>query len=268
MQRRKFIRSSIAATAAAATAGAATAAATVNPAAANSNLMASKEVYEWREYEIRFGADLGQLENYFKAALIPALNKHGVKAVGVFKEWRPSDPAKVYVLIPYASFEGYISVNAKLKADEDYIKNSAGYNGVPVEKAIYDRYTASLMTAFEGFPTMVVPAAQPRIFELRTYEGYSEEAVRRKVKMFHDGEFPIFKRAQLNPVFFGEVVAGDKLPRLTYMITCDSMEDRDKGWGDFVADPEWKRLVGDSQYANTISKIINTFLAPTAYSQV
>jgi len=260
MQRRKFIRSSIAVTAGAAVAA--------NPAMANNKFQEPKEVYEWREYELRFGTDQGQLDNYFKTALIPALNRLGVKTVGVFREWRPSDPAKIFLFVPYPSFESYISVNAKLKADADYLKNSAAYNGLTVDKAIYDRFTASLMTAFEGFPTMVVPAAAPRIFELRTYEGYSEDAVRRKVKMFHDGEFPIFKRAKLNPVFFGEVIAGDKMPRLTYMVTCDSMEERDKGWVAFVADPEWKRLIADTQYANTISKIRNTFLVPTAYSQV
>lgn len=86
--------------------------------------------------------------------------------------------------------------------------------------------------------------------------------------MFNDGEFPIFTRAKLNPVFFGEVIAGDKLPRLTYMLTCNSMEERDKGWSAFVADPEWKKLLADPQYANTISKISNTFLVPTSYSQV
>jgi hypothetical protein len=46
------------------------------------------------------------------------------------------------------------------------------------------------------------------------------------------------------------------------------MEERDKGWSVFVADPEWKKLVADPQYANTISKIRNTFLVPTSYSQV
>lgn len=260
MQRRKFLQSSIAVTAGIA--------ATLQPAIAGDKYSAQKEVYEWREYEMRFGSDQGQLENYLKTALIPALNKYGVKTVGVFKEWRPSEPAKVYLLVPYSSLEHYLSVNIKVKADAAYIKNSTVYNSIPADKPIYNRFTSSLMTAFDGFPAMVVPSGASRIFELRTYEGYSEDAVRRKIKMFHDGEFPIFSRAKLNPVFFGEVIAGDKMPRLTYMITCNSMEERDKGWSAFVADAEWKKLVADPQYANTISKISNTFLVPASYSQV
>lgn len=260
MKRRKFLRSSLAA--------AAGVSVTINPLLAADKPPIQKEVYEWREYEARFGSDLGQLENYFKTALIPALNKYGVKKVGVFKEWRPSEPAKIYLLTSYSSLDDYLPINIKVKADADFIKNSAAYNSIPPDKAVYNRFTSSLMIAFDGFPTMVVPSGASRIFELRTYEGYSDDAVRRKIKMFNDGEFPIFNRANLNPVFCGEVLAGDKLPRLTYMITCNSMEERDKGWSTFVADPEWKKLVADPQYANTISKISNSFLVPTSYSQV
>lgn len=260
MQRRKFLQSSLAVTAATAV--------NINPATAGDKDPKQKEVYEWREYEMRFGSDQGQLDNYFKTALIPALNKHGVKTVGVFKEWRPTEPRRFFLLTPYSSLDNYLSVNLKVKADADYIKNSADYNSIPVDKAVYTRFTSSLMLAFDGFPAIVVPSGETRIFELRTYEGYSEEAVKRKIKMFNDGEFPIFNRAKLNPVFCGEVIAGDRQPRLTYMITCNSMEERDKGWSAFVADPEWKKLIADPQYANTISKISSTFLVPTAYSQV
>lgn len=257
MHRRSFIRSSLAVTAV-----------TLDHTVAGVKDPAQKEIYEWREYETRFGGDQKQLENYLKTALIPALNKYGVKPVGVFKEWRPSDPARIYVLTPYASIENYLSVNAKVKADAAYLENSAAYRNIPVDKAAYSRFTSTLMAAFDGFPKLVSPGGETRMFELRTYEGYSEDAVSRKIKMFHDGEFPIFERAKLNPVFCGEVIAGDRMPRLTYMITCSSMEERDKGWTAFLADPEWKKLVSDPQYANTISKISNVFLVPVSYSQV
>ncbi|ULT23092.1 NIPSNAP family protein [Sphingobacterium sp. E70] len=64
------------------------------------------------------------------------------------------------------------------------------------------------------------------------------------------------------------MIAGDKLPRITYLLTCDNMDEHEKGWKAFIADPEWKRLISDAQYANTISKISNAFLVPTSYSQV
>lgn len=130
MKRRKFLQSSL-------TAGLAT---TIIPVIGADNNATEQEIYEWREYEIRFGSDQQQLDNYFKSALIPALNKYGVKAVGVFKELVPSEPAKFYLLTPYSSLDNYLSVNTKVKMDADYIENSATYNSIPEDKALYDRF--------------------------------------------------------------------------------------------------------------------------------
>jgi hypothetical protein len=236
--------------------------------AANQTPAAVKEMYEWREYDMHFGADQSQLENYFKSALIPAYNKYGVKSVGVFREISKSEPAKIYLLLSFASFNDYMTVTAKVKADDDYVKNSQVYSSIPAEKPVYNRYSSSFMIAFDGMPKLVVPDTGTRIFELRTYEGYSEDAVRRKIKMFNDGEFPIFYRTKLTPVFFGEVISGKNLPCLTYMITFKNLEERDKNWAAFLADPDWKKLTADPQYANTVSNIIKIFLEPTPYSQV
>jgi len=115
---------------------------------------------------------------------------------------------------------------------------------------------------------MIVPANQPRIFEIRTYEGYSEDAVRRKVKMFNADELPIFYKVKLNPVFFGKVIAGEHMPCLTYMLTFKDMAERDANWKAFSADSDWKRISAAPEYANTVSNIIRVFLEPVAYSQV
>ena len=139
-----------------------------------------KEFYELRTYELKFGSPRGNLENYFKNALIPALNKYGVKNVGVFGEIGLSDPAKVYLLIPYASIEDFASINAKIKTDEDFLKASQEYNALPPEKAPFNRYVSSLMNAFDGLPQLIKPTAEQKLLELRTYESYSEDAARRK----------------------------------------------------------------------------------------
>ena len=258
MQRRKFLQSSLLAASAVGT----------GSAYAANDKPAVKEMYEWREYDMRFGSDQSQLENYFKTALIPAYNKYGVKTIGVFKEISKSEPAKIYLLLPFASFNDYMTVTAKVKADDDYIKNSQAYNSIPADKPVYSRYSSSFMIAFDGMPKLITPENSPRIFELRTYEGYSEDALRRKLKMFNEGEFPIFYRTKLTPVFFGEVISGKNLPSLTYMITFKNLEEREKNWAAFGADPDWKKLLSDPQYANTVSNIIKIFLEPTAYSQV
>lgn len=235
---------------------------------AGSEKVVKKELYEWREYEIRFGSSQAALHEYFEKALIPAFNKYGVKSVGVFKETGKSEPAKIYLLIAYPSFEDYIPINEKVKSDNDFKKNSAAWDKMPFDKPVYNRFNTSLLIAFDGLPALKIPAKEPRIFEVRTYEGYNEDAVRRKIKMFNDEEFTIFNRTKLTPVFFGEVVAGPHLPCLTYMITFKNMEERDKNWSAFGADADWKRVSADPQYANTVSNIRRVFLEPLPYSQV
>lgn len=225
-----------------------------------------KECYEFRTYELK--GDQHFIHDYFSKALIPALNKLGVKKVGAFTEIGKTEPTKLYLLIAYPSLDSFSSINAQLKKDKDYFAASTEYNQLPVDKPAYFSLETSLMIAFDGLPTLVAPANSPRIFELRTYMGYSEDAVQRKIKMFNLEEFPIFYKTKLTPVFFGEVIAGPNLPCLTYMITFKNMEERDASWKAFSADPDWQRVSKLPEYANTVSRINKVFLEPTAYSQV
>jgi len=225
----------------------------------------TKEIFELRVYESR---STQNLENYLSKALIPALNRQGIKKVGAFSEIGKSEPAKTYLLIPYASMADYAAVIAQLKKDKDYAQASQDFNQLGVDQAPFFRYDTSLMIGFDGFPKLVAPEMKTRIFELRTYEGYSDDAVRRKIKMFNESEFPIFYRTKLTPVFFGEVIAGKNLPHLTYMITFKDMAERDANWKAFGADPEWQRILKAPEYANTVSKIIKTFLEPLSFSQI
>src|SRR5688572_27604701 len=181
MERRNFIHKSILTTAAVAGAGIGTTLAQGSPR--------NKEVYEFRVYHMR--RNLSPLDNYFSKALIPALNRMGVKNVGVFTEISKSEPAKIYVLIPYGSFEDFAKTTLELKNDKAFEEASAEYSKIPVDQAVYERYDSSVMIAFDGVPKMVVPPKNQRLFELRIYEGYNEDAVRRKVKMFNEGELDI-----------------------------------------------------------------------------
>lgn len=255
MKRRQFVASSLLAAPALTTA-------LTQPTAA------PKGVFEWRTYEPKYGSPQSNIENYLKEALIPALNKQGVKTVGAFREMGKSDPAKLHVLIPYPSWDAYTTAPGKLTADPAFAQASQTYTGLTPDKAPYGRYTTSLMSAFDALPQVTVPAKEARIFELRTYEGYSEDAVRRKIKMFNVDELPIFYATKLNPVFFGEVVAGEHMPCLTYMLTFKNMAERDANWKQFVDSADWKRVSALPEYANTVSNIIRIFLEPTAYSQI
>jgi hypothetical protein len=257
MERRDFIQKSI-------LTGAAVAGATLGAQAQNSPK--SKEVYEFRVYEMR--RNLNPLDNYFSKAFIPALNRMGVKNVGVFRERSLTEPAKIYVLIPYASFADFSRVVLGLKNDQEFSEASADYNKIAFDQAVYDRYDSSLLLAFDSLPRMVIPSKSQRLFELRIYEGYSEDALRRKVKMFNEGEIEIFNKVKLPAVFYSENISGKGLPCLTYMAAYENMEQRDTVWKDFVVHPDWQKMSKLPEYANTVSKIHKIFLEPLPYSQV
>ncbi|MEZ4905480.1 MAG: NIPSNAP family protein [Spirosomataceae bacterium] len=211
---------------------------------------------------------MSRLEAYLQSALIPALNRLGVSKIGVFKEISKDDPAILHLLLVYPSQAGYFQIQTQLKKDADYLKASEAYHQTPVDKAIFDRVSSSLLLAFDGMPKLITPTKEPRILELRTYEGYSEDAVRRKIKMFNESEIAIFNKTKLNIVFFGEVLIGQRMPCLTYMLTFKDMEERNANWAKFSADPDWKQVSQAAEYANTVSRIQRVFLEPTAYSQI
>ena len=261
MKRRKFIKSS----------AAAGLAATSTMTYGNSSgvfQVEDQQIYEWRCYTMKFGGPGNQLHQYLEKALLPALNKAGVDKVGVFMELGQATPAKVYMLISYHSFEHLATVKMDLAGDEIYQKAAMAFNELPKAKQVFKRYDTHILKAFSGIPVMKTPDQEERIFELRTYEGFSDDAVSRKVKMFNEGELDIFYKTKLNPVFFGEMIAGPLMPALTYMLWFKDLEERDANWKDFIAHPDWKRMSSMEEYKDTVSNIIRVFLKPTDYSQI
>jgi NIPSNAP len=108
-----------------------------------------------------------------------------------------------------------------------------------------------------------------RIYELRSYEGHTEKISKNKIKMFNEGdEVGLFKRLGFNAVFYGEVIAGGRMPNLMYMTTFPNKASRDEHWDAFRVDAQWKTLSGMSEYKNNVSKIDIFFLRPTDYSDI
>ncbi len=229
---------------------------------------AQKDFYELRVYTMKRGGPSSGLHNYLEKALMPALNREGVKNIGVFEEFGMSQPAKFYLLIPYASMSAYEAVHAKLKIDKTFIDASMDYNQLSQKAFPYGRVEVSHFIAFDGIPRLVKPDGGSMLFELRTYESYGEDAARRKRKMFNEGELEIFEKTGLHSVFFGEKIAGAQMPALTYMLAFENMEERDANWAKFVAHPDWKTISSLEEYANSVSDIKRVFLKPLGYSQL
>lgn len=231
----------------------------------------NRQFYELRVYTLKNDQQQKLVEDYFKGALIPALNRLGSKNIGVFTELKPVGQTKMYALIPYNSFDDFLTVQNKLTSDTFYQRQGVPYLYAPASDPAYERIESSLLEAFVHMPKMDAPEQKPRIFELRRYEHATESAGKKKLEMFNDaGEIDVFKRLGFKPVFFGETLIGDHRPNLIYMITFDDMAAHDSHWKSFGSDPEWKKIsaIPDYSDAKLVSHITSTFLSPAACSQI
>jgi hypothetical protein len=267
INRRAFLKTSLAATAVTALAG------TKAPAADAAPVPAGRDYFELRAYRLREGASHGLLDAYLEKALIPALNARGIGAVGVFTEPDAKDGPAVWVLIPHPSLESVGSVTASLNADPAVKAAGADYLASPTkDQPAFDRIDSWLLLAFSGLPRLAVPAlarsGKPRIFEMRTYQSFSEQKALKKVDMFNAGEIGLMQDLNLSPVFYGQVLVGRDLPELTYLLCSPDLETHKRNWTAFGVHPIWVKLKNDPQYADTVSKITSRFLVPAAYSQI
>ena len=264
MKRRSFVKTSVLATVAGA----------IIPQidmAAKTFKTDSREFYELRIYTLKNDQQQKLVEDYFKNAAIPALNRLGNKNIGVFTELKPAGQTKIYALIPYSSLDDFLTVQNKLAKDAVYQEQGAPYLNAPATDPAYERIESSLLEAFAHMPKMDAPQDKPRIFELRRYEHATESAGKKKLEMFNEaGEIDVFKRLGFRPVFFGETLIGELRPNLIYMITFDDMAAHDSHWKAFGSDPQWKKISAVPDYADAklVSHITSIFLSPAACSQI
>ncbi len=231
-------------------------------------LSAQKSYFEWRSYELQWGHNAQPLHDYLSTVLIPALNKNGVAHVGAFEPIAEQLPKKIYLLITYQDVVHFAAVHEALKSDEQYRAAKQAYDAIGPNESPYKRITTSFYFGFDSFPNLVAPKEGDELFELRTYESYSENAADRKRKMFNQYEFDIFDDAGLHSVFFGEQVAGPNMPALTYITSHASMEARNKAWDAFRVHPEWKRVSQLEEFDNSVSNIQLEFIKRLPYSQL
>jgi len=263
-------------------ASAATALTSGLPATAGSAATGDREYYELRAYRVKTAAARAALDGYLEKAFLPALAKRGVRQVGVFTELdinretatsSPKADTPVWVLIPHASFTSFVAVSAELNKDPAVQQAARDYLTLPKESPAFDRIDSWLLLAFLGLPQMQVPEfsrsrVATRVFEMRSYESYSELKALAKMAMFDDGEIGVMQAAGMNPLFYGQALAGRDLPHLTYITGAEDLTTHLGNWKKFIAHPDWVKMKDLPQYADTVSKNTPRFLAPTSYSQI
>jgi hypothetical protein len=228
-----------------------------------------QEYLEFRQYRLHVGSKKNLFGDFLRKAAIPAMNRIGIEPVGVFTAIYGPNAPTLYVLLVHKTLDTVVNSASMLMEDSEYRQAGAEFINAPLSEPVFVRMESSLMRAFEGMPKLDVPEKKGRIFELRTYESHSIKAAKKKIEMFNEGgEIAIFKKAGLQPVFFGETLIGPKMPNLTYMLVFENMADRDAKWKVFGAHPDWKKLSSNPEYKDTVSNITDIILRPARYSQI
>jgi len=242
------------------------------------SLAGKGDFYQIKVYHLSSSAQENVVDEYLEQAYLPAMHRAGIKHVGVFKPVASSDGSKpdeklIYVLIPFGSQKDFFKIESKLSKDQQYQSAGAKYLNAPYTNPPFDRIETILLNAFEKNPKYSLPdldgPKKDRIYELRSYEGHTENISANKIKQFNDGdEVGLFKRLGFNAVFYGEVVAGSTMPNLMYMTTFENKADRDAHWDTFRSDAYWKELSSLPEYQHNVSKNVTLFLHPTDYSDL
>lgn len=217
------------------------------------------QILELRYFYLRNTTDnmMGRVSDFLKTTDLPSSQRAGA-TVAYFAS----------NLAPRAPFVLAVRSWPKLAGIEEARVRIPQIAGDPLP---YVRMETQILRAFDGMPSLAVSAAdKARVFELRTYESNTAATLHKKIGMFNDGEIAIFRKTGLDPVFFGEMVAGPNQPCLVYMLAYESFAAREANWNKFLADPDWQKLRATPGLSDgeIVSNITSCFLRPLAFSPV
>lgn len=276
LERRDFLKTTLAASAAAALASS-----TEAVAAAPAN--AKRELYELRAYKMKSQQWVSAFDAFCAKALLPALARRGIENVGVFTEIeidkatatsKPKADTPVWMLIPYPTMEKYVEVTSDLNNDRDFQASAGPYLHAKKADMAFDRIDSWLYRAFKTMPVMELPdfaknRVPTRVYEMRDYESHSELAALNKIAMFDEGEMDIMRTLGMSPTWFGQGLSGPNLPHLRYFTGAATLAQHLDNWKKFGPDPRWQKMKVDPKWTdNTTRTAPSRFLVPTAASKI
>lgn len=229
-----------------------------------------KEYFQIKIYQYESPSQAEKIESYLEDAYLPAVHRAGIKAVGVFKPIEASDN-RIFVFLPFKSLDQFSQLEEKLNKDKAFQKAGKAYLDAPFDDPPYLRTETILLHAFDYQPESHISdlnsSPEDRVYELRSYESYTEHILANKIQMFNEGgEVDLFAKLEFNAVFYGEVIAGSHMPNLMYMTSFANMESREEHWAAFRDHPDWEKLKSLKEYQDNVSHIDIVMLHHTSYS--
>lgn len=227
------------------------------------------ELKTWRLHNSE-EAQAKRVSEYLESGLFPALSRAGAKPVAALSNLIGPDGPYMFTIVQYPSLSAMQDALTRIAADGAHEaasqKLSAG-TGMP-----FVGIESSVLHSLDVLPEAVLSTSESnghsRIFELRTYQSQSMTALKKKAGMFNSGEIAIFQRLNMQPVFIGESIIGPRQPNITYMLSFENLDGREKHWQQFGSDPAWKTLSAPPELkdAEIVANISNVILRPLPFS--
>ncbi|MFM1971449.1 MAG: hypothetical protein RL185_131 [Bacteroidota bacterium] len=235
----------------------------------------SREYYITQVYHCSSTSQLDAVDAYLKNIYLPHLHQFGITNVGVF-EPITNDTAKdktILVWIPLKSLQQLDQLD-QLKEAIDPLKQHTLLSLTASNGALpYSRLETSISKSFkfqgQSKKETNFERSADNIYEFRSYESADEANFLKKVHMFNEGkEIDLFKNLNFNALFYGKVIAGDRMPNLIYITRFKDIADREAHWKSFVASAAWKQMSNLPEYVNTVSKSDIILMRAKSYSDL
>jgi hypothetical protein len=129
--------------------------------------------------------------------------------------------------------------------------------------------TAVLMITLSAPAADPKPAADARVFELRTYHAHPGKMAALHAR-FRDHTCKLFEKHGMTCVgFWSPIDPKQSEEVLVYLLAYPSKEAADKAWEAFRNDPDWKKAKAESEKDGPlVQKVESVFLSPTDYSKI
>ena len=106
------------------------------------------------------------------------------------------------------------------------------------------------------------------IYELRIYRSMPGRFPA-LLSRFKNSTLRVWDKHGIRQAGFWTTLIGESHEHLTYMLAWSSLAERETRWGAFIADPEWRQIVAETEKDGPIVQNISSqLLAPTSFSSV
>ena len=104
------------------------------------------------------------------------------------------------------------------------------------------------------------------IYEYRVYEAMPGRLPDLEAR-FRNHTVKLFEKHGIKNIGYWKSSVGGYSDRLIYIVAFENVETRERAWADFRSDPEWQKVVAESEARGPIvARSTNTLLTPTDYS--